>query len=531
MNKLLDFKIKEMFSAYENIFGDGHYQYYCGRCFQRFATDWNIVANAINPYINRGGFVRCPYCGTLHDKYIGYGQTNEYIPFEMRFRVIAYKKAIVLKIDYEATKFINNIFARKWCKGREIFTFDIEKGCSTFSVTINVEGSGNEYATYPINSKYAMAILNGSILRFFQSNCLARKTHKSDLISALRILREHTANIIKKEKGIKLGTTYINALGHNAGMFLLPLLNLAQKLKCPDSENLTSESKFNSIINEVYTVNPSSGLPENWVEVLVELAEQGMDITTAMVRSVGLPERDSVKKIIAQDYHNITNLKTAFNLCQNHDLGLRLYEAIIINDDMEKFFKDIIPIYGEDGIVRFAENAKEYDLKDCIRLYNQLENENKEILRAKRIRLRELHDWLAIVHKRQRHVNIPLNVPEHIVRRLSMQTNSLKFFVPKESIELLEAGHMLHNCVAGYSEDMSQGRLYIVVVTDDKGKYQACLEIKGNKIVQAKIDRNRSVKLDRMVNKVVLDWAKERKLDINTSDIEIFKETTKIKIA
>jgi hypothetical protein len=66
---------------------------------------------------------------------------------------------------------------------------------------------------------------------------------------------------------------------------------------------------------------------------------------------------------------------------------------------------------------------------------------------------------------------------------------------------------------------MAEGTLYIVVVTDDKGKYQACLEIKDNKIVQAKINRNKPVHLDTKINQTVIKWAKERKLIISTKDV------------
>ena len=59
-----------------------------------------------------------------------------------------------------------------------------------------------------------------------------------------------------------------------------------------------------------------------------------------------------------------------------------------------------------------------------------------------------------------------------------MQKDRMKFFLPKESLELLEAGTELHNCVASYGSDMKDNSKWIVLVADDKGKLAACLEVR-----------------------------------------------------
>ena len=186
---------------------------------------------------------------------------------------------------------------------------------------------------------------------------------------------------------------------------------------------------------------------------------------------------------------------------------------------MDCSVNNIKPIYGEEGIVRLAEKSEEYKLEDCVRLYNCLNNENIELLIKERVRIRDLHDWLSITHKKQQHKNVKFNVPEHVIRRLSMQMNGLSFSLPSESLELIKVGHDLHNCVASYSEDMANNKCWIVIITNDDGKRLACLEISENTLVQARINKNIRVKENRDINDVVMQWVKKANLAVKTKDI------------
>ena len=130
-------------------------------------------------------------------------------------------------------------------------------------------------------------------------------------------------------------------------------------------------------------------------------------------------------------------------------------------------------------------------------------------------------NWMSLRHKRQSHKNLKFDVPDHIIKRLSMQTDRLKFFMPKESMELLVAGHELNNCVASYGQAMKDNSKWIVLVADDNGKLAVCLEIKGNEVIQAKTNRNKPVSNDDKLNSDVVAWAKEANLEIKTSDIKV----------
>jgi hypothetical protein len=184
----------------------------------------------------------------------------------------------------------------------------------------------------------------------------------------------------------------------------------------------------------------------------------------------------------------------------------------------------MLPIYGESGVVQIVETIADKNLWDCVQLYGQLSQENREAIIIDRVKVKELHDWMAKKHRRQQHKNLQFNVPDHIVKRLSMQSNRLKFFLPKESIELLEAGAELHNCVASYGTAMKDNSKWIVLVADDGGRLAACLEIQGKALVQAKMDKNKPVAIDSKLNAEVVVWAKEANLEIKTRDVKIIEE-------
>ena len=301
-------------------------------------------------------------------------------------------------------------------------------------------------------------------------------------------------------------------------MFLVPMINIANRIENPSMANLSVYTEFKGKI-PFYMWPENTLLPENWLTQLDQLVENGNDNNTAVIKLLDLPNKDLVRSMIEINYLCVFNLKAAFEICSNYDFAIRLFKAVQITEEIKQFINNIKPIYGEEGIVRLAEKSEEYNLEDCVRLYNCLNNENIELLIKERVRIRNLHDWLSITHKKQQHKNVKFNVPEHVIRRLSMQMNGLSFSLPSESLELIKVGHDLHNCVASYSEDMANNKCWIVIITNDDGKRLACLEISENALVQARINKNIGVKENRDINDVVMQWVRKANLAVKTKDI------------
>lgn len=76
-------------------------------------------------------------------------------------------------------------------------------------------------------------------------------------------------------------------------------------------------------------------------------------------------------------------------------------------------------------------------------------------------------------------------------RALEDDIDSYSFRLPQNSFQLCEIGTALHNCVASYADSVSRKESTIIYATKND-KYQLCIEVQGNKIIQERTDRNSS---------------------------------------
>lgn len=97
------------------------------------------------------------------------------------------------------------------------------------------------------------------------------------------------------------------------------------------------------------------------------------------------------------------------------------------------------------------------------------------------------------------------------------------FRSPVNAAELNQVGSKLNICVSMYKEDFFLGRLDIVLVTKQNiegiEKYIACIEVKRKQIVQAKLNSNRPVQINKPLMKSVRAWAKKQDLALACSDV------------
>ncbi len=534
MLKLAELKITKIFSAYSHSVGNSTTQYMCDRCSQQFAARWTLRANYFNPYSCRGNHVTCPWCGAHHSKHMDSFATDEYVPYRMTLTVSQFKHQVRLTVNYEATAF-TGLFKQKWIEGKEIFKFDVRNRQTTFSKQIlktdlnnqNEKGVGRKLC---LGSPFDTEILRESVLRFLRNGSEAKHHYSKELHHLIRTLREAVKKIIEKRDGRAMKETmYINAQAADSGMVLLPVMNLACRVLIPDLSKDTFPFAYWTTTKSLkYNQGKGTdGYGSEWLAGITADLRRGKDYLSAVVASTGLPDTAAIRQIIAQDIFSLGRLKDAFSLVTNYDKAVRLYRALAdeeTNPRLKSFLEDMLPIYGESGILRMAERKEKIFLHDCVRMYHDLTPENLTRFRTERIRIKDLHDWLAIVHRRQGIANFQLDVPEHIVKRLSMQTDKVKFFLPEVSHDLLDAGHYLRNCVASYCHAVKNGDKLVVLVADEGGKLVACLEIEEKTIVQAKVNRNKPVATVAEINRAVVEWAKATNLAIDTKDIDLLAD-------
>lgn len=522
--------IPQMFTAYANDMryldnGLHQFQYFCKECDQAFGAAWGRIPGSIGGY-ERGARFYCPYCGTLHEKYVVVVDHGVRAPNKIRLTVKAYEKLVVLEVSCDTVSFLD-LFKVIVSRYKETFRFDTAKQTVTFS---RFDSTDDEIESMEIGNPFNINVLEKSILGFFLPASLANLKQKSELNKLIKILREAVHTRLEKHLGHEIKSMYVSP-GQYHGMFLLPLLNIAYRVNFPDAPNLpTIYRQSIRTIKGYWDMQMFKDV--EFADSAIPRIKQKSDYITALAEAASLPDKSAVRRIIGESIFEIGKLIIAFDLCKNYDYAIRLYHGLKMimaemrysPSDLVQFLKTMLPIYGEQGIVKMIEASKDIELADCIALYRQLSDENRQPILRGEIKLNELHDWMAKMHQRQTHKNLKFDFPAHIVRRLSMQTNRLKFFLPRESIELLEAGVELHNCVASYGSAMKDNSKWVVLVTDEKGKLVACLEVRGKELVQAKIDRNKPVANDTKLNDEVIAWAREAGLEIRTNDVKVQEE-------
>lgn len=540
--------IPTMFSVYANSLGRNDtgyncFQYYCQNCQQMFSVAWGRVPGAM-AWAERGSYFNCPQCGTDYNYHrdAGDGKSHEHLPVKVTLTVKEYTNIVDLEVRYEAHIFREQ-FDMAYVKRMELFRFDIARQTATFSRIYHAGSKREVETTFEFGSPLEFRLFEESILRFFRPDCIANKEKGSDLSELLKILREAVKSRLEKRLGHKIESMWVSK-GQMHGTFLLPLYNIGFRLIFPDAANLPEVYRDDKRVIENKLSDYMIGQSAAFMEKAIEAARSGADTATAICRAVDLPNKDAVRRELRENIFLYGWLASAFQTIENYDLAMRFFRAVralqqeqapcshayaygyrgrdrssTFTREVADFAKSMIPIYGEEGMVRMVESAEEYSLDDCIRLHGQLNADNKKAIKKDGVRLRDLHDWMARRHGLQNHKNVKIEVPKHIVNRMAMQRERLKFFLPQESIDLLVAGQSLHNCVGSYGQAMGNKELWIVLVADDNGKLAACLEIKKDQLVQAKIDRNKPVSTNPALNAEVLAWAKAAGVGIKTSDV------------
>jgi hypothetical protein len=468
--------IPRMFTAYAEDLGYPdrstslhHYQYYCKECNQVFAAAWGRIPGALWHY-ERGNYFNCPYCATRHEKNVVCIKRNVPAPVRIRLSVKVYQSVVILEVAASTVFFEDNM---RVCSGKckEIFRFDIARQTVKFHRSVEKQGFKIDEEK-EIGNPFKLDVFEESILGFFQSSSLANSAQRTKLNELLKILRESVHSKLEKHLGHKAPSMYVSP-GQFYGTFLLPIFNIAYRVMFPDAPNLPVEYREPpNIITRSWEAKMISD--HGFMADVIALTRRKKDFITALAEVNSIPDKPVVRRILGEDPFEVSRLAEAFALCQNYDNAIRLFTgfkkleidryAKAWNTDLLQFLRDMLPLYGEAGVVHLVEKAKDLELLDSINLYKQLNKENKQAIQTERVKLSDLHDWMAWRHRLQNHVNLKFNVPDHIVKRLSMQTDRLKFFLPAESVELLKAGAELHNCVASYGQAMKGNSKWIVLM-------------------------------------------------------------------
>ena len=367
------------------------------------------------------------------------------------------------------------------------------------------------------------------------------------LNKTFKALRSMFEKRLKETYGYGTKDVYVapGATEENGYHFTM-LLNMILKLSAPDMPSIVSLMRQYVHWTNAYSLYRYTNIP--FEEDVLTATRKGMNFQAALRQSYKAPNSRSLRKRMVDDplsvyMTDVLNLFSDEN-CRRTILTLqRSYEsacpytaklhnandfrkAMKLNIPRSKdMWQELIKRCGEPAVLRWMLSEDIRDIEDCVDMYTKLDAKYRDVLWAKRFKLKNFHDEVIRIFNKQEYGDVML--PE--VPQLQADVNGMHFMVPRTAADLMTAGKRLKNCVGSYRDRVMKGTTAIVLVTDDTMKPVACLELanKGKKkgrqifdLVQAKLFANEELKKNAQINSTVMQWANQLQIEPHTIDVD-----------
>lgn len=178
-------------------------------------------------------------------------------------------------------------------------------------------------------------------------------------------------------------------------------------------------------------------------------------------------------------------------------------------------FHKIVSMYKR---IRYYRDYYEFKsiVNDTMRMHGFLVNHNHANVFVETMSLIEYHDTLSyhckVINDRINKAKHPYLFEPVVSKRKALTDNGLTVRPLNQIIEMRDIAYQLHICVDTYMDAQLEKSLEIFVVVNDAGKYIACLEVKSNRLRQAKLYNNVPITNNPQVEQIVLQWAKANKI-------------------
>lgn len=530
-------------------------RYHCLKCGTNFKVEHKPVPMT---YGFNDTFFQCPVCGqkfynsvrTSDVAHLRPWKKGDAAPIEMRLRLTESKDTVtlhvwskVIQMDAERGTYIHSQLER--------FRFDIRQRRATFYTTVSDENNFFIQAPMQVEMGGLLAndILDHSMLWHINSGNLVFKQHcfhkepefreqdarlRKEVNTLLRRLREAVQRKWKAHYGYKLNRLYVSP-GTQQGLLLFPLLNIAWRLIYPDANNLPKYLGMSSHTAKIYLQRRLFREEDMAAYIDNPYARSRLSSAQAVIKQLQLPDTTFTRRALTKDLLSGPGLQQAFRITQNPGYARQLLHCLGWKEDAADGSFDYyvaswaFPVIQEATLywpiqtilpsIRKLEGLR--GLRDTLMMIHKLKGREVDIEPIRQLPVRRVHDWLVGKMCEVKEAGFALHVPEAVQRRLQMQLDNgyLRFFVPQHSHDLDRASLILHNCVKTYSDRVAKGECQIVLMTDDTGLMKACLEIRNNALVQAKLKFNRPVSEDAAVNSAIRDWCRDTGLTIRTQDV------------
>lgn len=518
---------------------DQVHSHFCTCCGQVFSARFDFIPG-MGWLRWSGESFRCPGCGEVNG--INYltaqrekTEMGTPLPFSLRIALREFKAHLKLSIKGDCIIFMPNGISVIRRTVTEEIVFDIKGRKVVFKSDI----AQSQTLENPFT---ATAFLQNSLLRFVIPESSMYQKQRKEVFALMKTLRGRIEKKMKEIHGISVKAMSIHP-GKKYGLFLLPIVNLAWRIACPDAKNLplyetvgdSGIDNYGYKLNEIRKKNGE--FPIQLIDDVIDFTRTGLSYPQAVAKAYVLPDTKGIRKLIAgQDIFKAGTIKIGFNIMRDYKYKLLAAKQLLVinNCDVHGFYpenknpkilsKFIKPIAGRFGDKIAAKLLLEFErlqVTDSISMYSQLTRVNKKRFMSASLTAERMHDWLIEVFDNQTHEDYELHVPDDFIKRVEMRMGLNKFFVPKTAHELRCAGKKLRNCVGSYAKSVLAREKDIVLVSDKTGDLIICIEVCNNEIKQAKLFSNAGVEKDIVLNEQVKSWAKKAELKIATFDVNM----------
>ena len=390
---------------------------------------------------------------------------------------------------------------------KEEFRFDVKRRRTIW--TQHVKGESRQLEL--CDPKVLIELGQSSMIRYLYTHFSIAK-HKSEVLNLLRLLRETVRSKLERRVGHKMSSFFCPA-GTFAGWLLLPIGNIAYRMVFKDAANLPA------ILRQLNTgsVPCVPWLNRFPTDFDINIVRQAKDTVTGLIVAAHLPDTRSVRRALTEDTFCLRKLVFLHQLFGRSDLAMQAFPLFGDHDGggqrrypLDDTLTWLKEFYTDTEILRFLRRSSDYVVRDTLRMLDLLGETSYTELRQHPPKIRDLHDTLVALRNKEKHPDYTFdNETAPIRRRLAMQQDRIQFFLPECSRVLYEAGKTLHNCVSSYAQKVRKGETHIVLMSDDRGKLVACIEVTNGAIKQAKLDCNQPVHKNSEINAEIIAWANQ----------------------
>ncbi|WP_302225916.1 PcfJ domain-containing protein [Veillonella magna] len=512
------------------------YHHGCGESFVgNFTPQYNVGG-----YMGSGKFFYCPFCGealSIYDDNVStyFAVKDQLVPTDMDVSVKEGADFIDLMfVSNTVAVDTTNVFtARSIVRQKIRFDFKSRKtiymrsnSTRKWEAISEILPAGKTFRLITEDENNALIDGSGFLGAFLNVSSRVSK-HRDGLRNVLTALRNAFKRKLEKTVGYKVRDVFAPPTACNEkGYFEQPIRAMIWKLLAPDAPKLTQLTRY-----RLSTMNDNL-LPAG----VFEQTKKGTSFVDAVMSEFNLTGR-VWRRALTKD-PSMAYFAKRIGFTDKPSLIMRLIDKI---SDVFVLGRSITPLvdleectmltkamakrYGDNRMVEFIERRFDGDqaLADVFLIFRGLSSVNKRnAIRNLPQRMRDIHDALLVWQQRDRGGDLPIQVHKRFVGTMG----AYRFISPDNTNQLIDAGKRMHICVGSYGRSCSDGDKAVVLVANNNGEPVACLEIakqggRWKKVVQAKLAYNKVVASDDVMNAVVMDWIRSRKLIPATRDIDI----------